>query len=84
MKFTVVSTPLADLQLGDIWLRAANPQEVADASDRIDVRLRNDPHTVGELRPDGRRIVILPPLTVAFEVGIDDRRATIVSIRYTP
>lgn len=53
MKFTVVSTPLADYQLGDIWLRAASPQEVADASDRIDTLLRNDPQTVGEERADG-------------------------------
>lgn len=53
MKFTVVSTPFADLQLGDIWLRAANSQDVADASDRIDVLLRIDPQFVGQERIDG-------------------------------
>ena len=84
MKFTVVSTPLADLQLGDIWLRAAHPQEVADASDRIDALLKVDPHTVGEERRDGLRVIVLFPLTVVFEVSEEDRRATIVSIRYTP
>ena len=84
MKFTVVSTPLADYQLGDIWLRAASPQEVADASGRIDTLLTNDPQTVGEERADGRRVVVLPPLTITFEVSVEDRKATIVSLRYTP
>ncbi|MCI0360542.1 MAG: hypothetical protein L0211_18855 [Planctomycetaceae bacterium] len=84
MKFTVVSTPFADYQLGEIWLRAANPQDVSDASDRIDALLKNDAQVVGEQRPDGLRAVVPPPLTVTFEVSVDDRKATIVSVRYTP
>jgi len=84
MKFTVVSTPLADLQLGDFWLRAANPQNVADPSDRIDVLLGIDPQFVGQERIGGPRVVVLPPLTVTFEVNVEDRMVKIVSIRYTP
>ncbi len=84
MKYTVVSTPLADLLLTDIWLRAANPQEVTDASDRIEAMLRNDPDQLGTMRRDGRRVIVLPPLTVAFEVSADDRKATILSVRYSP
>jgi hypothetical protein len=84
MRYTVASTPLANHQLADIWLRAANPQDVTDASDRIEAALRNDPDRLGELRRDGRRVIVLPPLSVTFEVSVDDRRVTIVSIRYRP
>ena len=84
MKYSVLSTPFADLQLAEIWLEAANPQEVTEASDRIEVMLRNDPDQLGEQRKDNRRVIVLPPLTVTFEVDSDDRKATIVSIRYSP
>jgi len=82
MKYTVVSTPLANHQLADIWLRAANPQDVTDASDRIEAALRNDPDRLGEVRRDGRRVIVLQPLSFTFEVSVDDRRVTIVSVRY--
>lgn len=84
MKYTVVSTPLADLQLTEIWLKAANPQDVTDASDRIEALLRNDPDRLGELRRDGRRVIVLPPLIVTFDVIQDDRKVIVRSIRYRP
>jgi hypothetical protein len=84
MKFTVASTPLADLQLADIWLRASDPQAVADASDRIDALLRTGADRVGQVRSDGRWVIVEAPLTVTFVLSVDDCRATIVSIRYTP
>ena len=84
MKYSVISTPFAEYQLADIWLRAVDRRAVTEASDRIDGMLRNDPDQVGELRPDGRRAVIVPPLMVTFEVRADDRQAIIVSVRYLP
>lgn len=84
MRYSVLSTPLADHQLSEIWLEAANRREVTEASDRIEMMLRNDAHELGELRKDNRRAIVLPPLTVTFEVSVDDRKATIVSIRYSP
>ena len=84
MKYSVTSTPFADHQLAQIWLRAADPQAVTSASDRIEAMLRNDPDQIGRVRSDGRRAIVLPPLTVTFEVSIDDRRVTIVSVRYSP
>jgi len=84
MKYTVVSTPLADLQLTEIWLKAANPQDVTDASDRIEALLRNDPDRLGELRRDGRRVIVLPPLTVTFDIIQDDRKVIVRSVRYRP
>jgi hypothetical protein len=84
MKYTVVSTPFADLQLTEIWLKAANPQDVTEASDRIEALLRNDPDRLGELRRDGRRVIVLPPQTVTFDVIQDDRKVIVRSVRYRP
>lgn len=84
MRYTVVSTPLADLQLADIWLRAADRQAVTDASDRINASLRNDPALLGRLRTDGLRVIVHSPLSVTFDVNEADCTATIVSIRYNP
>jgi hypothetical protein len=84
MKYTVTSTPFADHQLGQIWLRAADQQAVTNASDRIDAILGSNADQVGRVRSDGRRAIVLPPLTITFEVSVDDRKVTIVSVRYSP
>ena len=84
MKFTVILTPLADLQLAEIWLAANDRQAVADASDRINASLRNDAGQQGRLRSDGRRVILHAPLSITFEVDEADRKATIVSIIYKP
>src|SRR5438045_2852927 len=47
MKFTVVNAPIADQQLADIWLKATDRQAVADAFDRIESSLKNDPQLQG-------------------------------------
>ena len=82
MKYTVVSTPLADLQLAEIWLQALDRQQVADASDEIHAMLRKDPEQTGRVRADGRRVVILKPREVTFETKTPDRLVTIVSVRF--
>jgi hypothetical protein len=82
MKYTVVSTPLADLQLAEIWLQALDRQQVADASNEIHTMLRNDPEHTGRVRASGRRVVILKPLEATFEVKALDKLVTIVSIRF--
>ena len=84
MKYSVVHTPFAEYQLADIWLRATSRQDVADASNRIDSQLGQDPEQQGRLRSDGRRSIVLPPLTVTFEFFPDDRLVKVVSVRYTP
>jgi hypothetical protein len=81
MRYTVVSSPFADHQLTELWLQASNPQAVTDASNRIEALLRNDPDRLGTLRSDGRRVIVLPPLAVLFEVLPDDRKVIIRSVR---
>ena len=84
MRFTVVSSDFALYQLTEIWLRAPNRQHVTDASNEIDVKLRDDPDQLGDLRPDGHRSLVVPPLVVTFEVNADDRKVTVLSFRYRP
>ena len=84
MRYTVVTTEFADYQLATIWLRALDRQYVANASDRIEAILRDDPESLGELRPDGFRSIVLHPLVVTYEVIPDDRKVIIRSVRFRP
>lgn len=84
MKYTVTFSLFAETQLATIWLGAKNKQEVTDASDQLETMLRHDAEQLGRLRPDGRRAIIEPPLGFTFEVNEEDRKVTVVSVRYLP
>jgi hypothetical protein len=84
MKYSVVWKPFAEYQLGSIWLRVSDQQAVADASDEIERMLRRDPERFGEPDANGWRIIAVPPLVATFEVSTEDRKATVLSIRYRP
>jgi hypothetical protein len=49
MRYTVVWTPRALDRLAKIWTQARDRQAVTDASDRLDVALRDDPDTKGKV-----------------------------------
>jgi hypothetical protein len=82
MKYTVAFSSRAEQQLAQIWLQAIDRQKVTDASIRIEELLRNDAEQRGESRPEGWRILIVGPLAAAFEVSVDDRKVTVLSLRY--
>ena len=84
MKYTVVYAPLAEYQLADIWVREDDKEGVASANAAIDKLLRNDPDQIGEPDERGWRLLIEPPLAITFEVSVDDRKATVLSVRYRP
>jgi len=84
MKYTVVSAPLAEKQLADIWLTAADRQGVADTFNRIESSLKHDAHLQGRQHPDGWRGIIEPPLAVTFRVSQEDRLVRIMSVFYRP
>ena len=84
MRYNVVSTALADLQLGEIWLEAANPQAATSALDRNELLLRTNPDQLGAQRTDGLRVIALLPLVVTCRVGVDGRMVTILSIKWAP
>ena len=82
MKYSVVWKLFAETQLTDIWLGASDKQAVTKASDEIDRTLRINPDRIGVPDSRGWRLIVVPPLVATFEVSIDDRRATVLSIRY--
>ena len=84
MKYTVVNAPVADHQLADIWLNAADRQSVADAFNRIESSLKYDAPLKGREHPGGWRGLIVPPLAVTFRVSEDDRLVRILSVARSP
>ena len=82
MKYTVTSTAVAEFQLAEIWLQAADRQKVSDAFDRIEASLKRDAHQRGRLHPEGWRVIALSPIIVTFRVSEADRLATILSVHY--
>jgi hypothetical protein len=84
MKYTVVTTSIADDQLAKLWLRAADRQSVADAYDCIEAMLKHDPHLLGRAHPGGWRVLDEPPIVVTFRVVEEDRLARILSVHFRP
>jgi hypothetical protein len=84
MKYTVVTAPVADHPLAEIWLKAADRQSVADAFNLVELSLRHNAHLQGREHPDGWRVLIEPPLVASFRVSEDDRLVRILSVAYRP
>lgn len=79
MKYTVVWLPTAEARLADIWNQAADRQEVANASDRIEQELRRDAPQKGAPLGDCRHYADAP-LAVTFHVSPDDRMVTVIEV----
>ena len=80
MTYTVVCKNSAEDQRADIWLGATNRDAVTNAALQIDVRLRFRPQAQGESRAKARRILLVAPLGVKFEVHEDDRMVRVLSV----
>ena len=68
MNYRVRWTKTARAQLTTVWLDAANWNGVTSASHQIDQILARNPHSAGESRDRGRRLLIVPPLMVVYRV----------------
>jgi plasmid stabilization system protein ParE len=84
MKWTVVWQPLAEQKLAAAWTGADDRQAVTAAAHMIDTLLQADPESAGESRSGSERVLIVPPLTVAFEVSEPDRLVRVLSVHYHP
>ena len=80
MTYTVVWRPPAQNHLATLWTSAPDRSQVAAAADAIDAILRVDPFAYSESRSDASRIMIVPPLAVAFDVSEDDRLVTVWAV----
>ena len=68
MTYTVLWAPAAERKLAELWMDASRRRELSDAANAIDLRLGAAPLDEGESREKGRRILLVPPLAVTFEV----------------
>lgn len=73
MTYTVSWTPRAQNDLATLWMNAPDRAAVTTASNTIDAVLRRDPYADSESRTGPTRIMIVPPLAVAFDVSEQDR-----------
>jgi hypothetical protein len=80
MRYTVVWTPRAEATLANLWIHASDRQAVADASDRIDAALADEPESKG--RPAGKFFIREdPPLAALYHVVPEDRMVRVISVK---
>lgn len=80
MKYTVVWKPEAERRLAELWMAAADPQRLADASNLIDRELAVAPAAVGEQRIGSIRVVVVPPIGIHFRVNSEDRQVLVLAV----
>jgi hypothetical protein len=78
MKRNVIFTPAARDALAEIWMAAANRQQVTDAANEIERRLAADAMNEGESRDGDTRISMVAPLAALFEVQEDDSYVKVI------
>ena len=80
MSYTVIWLESAEAELTELWLNASNRDQVTSAASEIDVRLRTNPEIEGESRSGERRILLVAPLGVTFEVNPEDRLVRVLEV----
>lgn len=80
MTFTVEWLPDAEAELAGAWLAAPDRAAVTRAAHALEKDLRTRPESLGESRPDGRRLAFVPPLGVIFRVRPRDRRVRLLHV----
>ncbi len=88
-RFTVVwKHRVVERQVADFVVRALEQGKdvnaISQAMAEIDKALVQDPMTQGESRGDYERVLIVPPLSVTFEVHEEERIVYVLSARYAP
>jgi len=80
MRFTVVWRPEAERALADLWIGAQDRRAVTDAADAIDALLRTGPAEVGESRVGNIRVLTVSPLSVYYDVHVEDRLVAVWAV----
>jgi hypothetical protein len=81
MKYRVTFLKVADQELADIWLNAADRTAVTIASFQLQQLLELRPLKAGESRGSSvNRTVINPPLAFDYEVIEDDKKVRVVHV----
>ena len=81
MRYTVIWHPSAIDDLLRLWTDGPDRKAVTDATNGIESTLRIDPVLRGETLAGSIRILIAPPLQVAYRILEDDRTVQILAVR---
>jgi hypothetical protein len=57
---------------------------ITRAMAEIEAGLERNPSSLGESRPEGHRLYIVNPITLGFEVFVEERVVVVTSVRYHP
>jgi hypothetical protein len=77
MKYEVLWSPFAEQLLAELWYEPNDRYLVSEAARQIDENLARSPHSSGESRGDGTRILLLSPLGVLYEIFDDERQVVV-------
>lgn len=80
MNYTVLWVAAAEAELARLWTEASRRDEITQAAHEIETRLRVNPLEEGESRPQGRRVLLAPPLGVVFQVVPDDLLVRVLQV----
>jgi hypothetical protein len=84
VKYRLLWDPDAFRKLLKQWNAAGKPQAATVAFDAIEAELGTDAHERGESRDGNRRILLVPPLGLIFEVRQDIGEITILDAWIIP
>jgi hypothetical protein len=80
MTYTVTWSRSAQNDLAELWTESADRALIAETADAIDAILKRDPYRFSESRSGNSRVMLMPPLAVAFDVSEDDRLVSVWSV----
>jgi len=63
-----------------LWIKAKDPERVAEAANLVVLELSMSPSNVGEQRIGSIRVVIVPPIGMFFRVNSEDRQVLVLTI----
>ena len=79
--YTVIWQTVAENELAELWLAAADRRAITLAASTIDTALSVRPLRLGESRASSvQRIVYQAPLGIEFEVVEDDKRVIVQGV----
>ena len=82
MNYTVYWLADADRALLAMLFRAADKQQMLRAGRTVENLLKRDPHSAGEERGPGERILFERPLCVFFAIDDDERKVFIEQVKW--
>jgi mRNA-degrading endonuclease RelE of RelBE toxin-antitoxin system len=74
--------PSAERRWTAFWNDADDRRALTRAADAIDKLLSRDPERHGEPLDDMRRVLVIPPLAVTYEIRDADRTVVVLSVAY--